>query len=149
MLLLFLYLEGNRFTICTDQGEVKWILKLTDFTARIAQWRLILSEIDFDALPCVGIKNPTGDALSRLNTPSKDESTVEDDIPLYAIDSSNSTPTLVHTVSHEGNYAQCVPLTKQSNDEIKCGPPATVKLIRAQQHDALCRAAASRVRLRN
>lgn len=49
------YLEGCRFTVCTDHAVIKWILKPTDFTNKLARRQLRLVELKFDVTYCAGI----------------------------------------------------------------------------------------------
>lgn len=78
--------------ICTDHDALKWILNRTDFTGQLARWHLRLSNFDFHDEHRAGIKRQAADALSRLSTFSKDESSLKDDLPLYAIDNFDSLP---------------------------------------------------------
>lgn len=87
----------------------------------------------------------TADALSRLNASDKDKTHLEDDLPLYAIDNSTSTPISVHTITHEEDRARIVPITKPTDDKTECDPPTTLKIIQAQQPDTFCGAAATQL----
>lgn len=55
-------------------------------TGLLDQWRLQLSEFDFDVIRWADMKHLASDELSRLDTNGKDATPLEDDIPLLAND---------------------------------------------------------------
>lgn len=79
------YPEGRRFKIRTDHNTFNWMLSLIDSPGHLVLWRLRRSEFDSDVGRRAGIKHQTADAVLRVNTTSKDERSVEDDLPLYTI----------------------------------------------------------------
>lgn len=105
------YVNGNCFTIATDHDALKRILNLTNSTARISQWRLGLSDFDFDVAHRAGTKHKAAYALLQLNTTEKDESALKDDLPLYTTDSSKILPDSVYVVAHEESRIRSIPNT--------------------------------------
>lgn len=89
------------------------------------------------------------DALLRSATNGQDKGSLEDDLPLYAIDSLDDPHAPVHTVEQDGDHARNVPKTNPTDDEADFDPPTTVKIVRTQQQDFVCRAAAIPVRQRS
>ena len=78
------YIEGLNFTINTDHDELRWLMKLTDFTGRPTRWRLRLPEFDFTIKYRPGRVHKVLDALSRFISPGgNDEKAGEDEIPMY------------------------------------------------------------------
>lgn len=71
--LLRLYLEGQLFQIQTDYYVLRWILNLDDFTGRLACWRLLLLEFDFDIIHCSGMNYQATDALLQISTTVEDK----------------------------------------------------------------------------
>jgi hypothetical protein len=59
------YLEGNRFTVLTDQQALKWLNSIDNPTGRLARWAFELSQYDFDIQYRKGSENNIADALSR------------------------------------------------------------------------------------
>lgn len=147
--LLHLYLDGKRFTICTDQNNFKWIPNYTDFTERPARWHLRLFKFDFDVVHRTGKKHQASNALSRLNASGKDERPLDDDLSLYAIDNFDSLAVSVNTVVYDENRAQRVLSSKTSDDKTECAPRTAVEIIRALQKDTFWRAAATNLEQRN
>ena len=80
------YLKGQRFTVRTDHGSLRWVLYLADANGRLARWRLRLSDYDFFVEHRAGIKHLAADALSRLEATGLDTSTLRDEIPCYVVD---------------------------------------------------------------
>lgn len=72
-----------------------------NFTGRLAQWRVRLSKFEFDVVYRTGIKGEAPVALSQLNTSSKDESALDDDLRLYAIGTFDNLPVPVHNVAQD------------------------------------------------
>lgn len=112
-------LKQTSFTIRTDHDALKCNLIPTDFTGRITRWRLRLSEPDFDVVHRAGVDHQVANALSRLNSSSKDKSPSEDYLPLYTIAKYDNPLVLVHTVGLGEICAQSVPNTRPSGDETK------------------------------
>ena len=82
------YLEGTRFTVRTDHDALRLILNLTDSTGRLARWRLLLSEFDFDIDYIPGRRNSVSDAMSRLlalRSPSQ-STPIETDVPTFSVE---------------------------------------------------------------
>lgn len=84
-----------------------------------------------------------------MNTPSKDESLLEDDLSLNTINIFDSPPAMVHTVVRDRDRARRVPNTKQSVDKPERDSPTTVEKIQAQQQETICRTAATQEEQRN
>lgn len=120
-----------------------------DSFGRFAQWCMRLCTFDFDVEHRAGFKHQAADALLRLITTGQDESSLEDDLPLYAIDSHDSLPRFVHAIAHDVDRCQNVPDTSSSEDKVELAPTTTLEIIRAQQQGISCRVAATLVEQRN
>lgn len=59
------YLLGRRFTLITDHGALRWMLKVQDSSARLTRWSLRLAEFDYVVEHRAGKKHLNADALSR------------------------------------------------------------------------------------
>lgn len=112
VLLVNPYLKENCFRIHTDHDAPKWVHSLTDSSGHTAQWLLRLFEFDIDVVQRAGIKQQAMDALSRRNKTNKDESPLENDSSMYAIDSLDNPPVPIHTITFKEDHAQSVPNTK-------------------------------------
>lgn len=86
-------------------------------------------KFESDVVHYAGIMHQAGDELLRLNTSEKDESTLQDAVPLYAIVNSDSLPLSIHTIAHEERRARNVHNTKLSDDETECDSTTIVKLL--------------------
>lgn len=73
---------------------LKWILNLTESTARHARCRLRLSDFKYDVVCRAGIKHLSADSFSRLATNGEGTASLEDDFPLLGIDTINHCKTL-------------------------------------------------------
>ena len=80
------YLQGEKFTVHSDQASLRWLLTITEPSGRLMRWRLRLSEIDFQILYKKGKLNTQADALSRLTTLRETTSDLDEDIPCFLID---------------------------------------------------------------
>lgn len=81
--LLRSYLEGCRSTVRTNNDPSKWILNLTDSTAKQARWWLRLSKFDSYLVHCTRAKRQAADALLLLKTSGTDQNLNDDDIYHY------------------------------------------------------------------
>jgi len=64
------YLHGRAFTIRTDHQCLKYLNTMKNYTGRLARWRLLLSEYDYDVQYTKGRENTAADSLSRLELPA-------------------------------------------------------------------------------
>ena len=80
------YQEGVRFTVRTDHDSLRWILNLTNFIGRLARWRMLLSEFDYEIDYIPGRVNSVPDAMSRLLTPGEDKIQFGTDVPVFDVD---------------------------------------------------------------
>lgn len=85
VLLLQPYLEGTHFIKPTDHDVLTWILSLADATRKLAQWRLRLSEMEFDVAHCARIEHQSVDERSRLSTTGKDCTPIDDALPVMGV----------------------------------------------------------------
>lgn len=94
--LLRQYLEGYWFITSNEHDALKWILKLTDCTGRLAQLLPQFSKFNFEVVHSAGIKHRAADTISRLV--SNDENTIprKDDVPPLAVDARNHETTLMN-----------------------------------------------------
>ena len=78
------YLEGGHFLVRTDHQALKWMMTVSDASARLMRWRLRLMECDYEVIYRPGRVHQVPDALSRLEQPETDENQeVDDDIPTF------------------------------------------------------------------
>lgn len=73
------YLEGQRFTIHTENDALQGILNQLEVTGRMVRWRLQLYEFVFDVIHRTGIKNRFAEVLSRAETIRKYITKLKDD----------------------------------------------------------------------
>ncbi|CAF0725133.1 unnamed protein product [Brachionus calyciflorus] len=59
------YLYGTNFDVITDHSALKWLMNITDPTARLARWAIYLQAYEFKIIHRIGISNGNADALSR------------------------------------------------------------------------------------
>ena len=95
------YVIGQKFTVETDHGSLRWLLETTQ-PGRLSRWALRLQEFDFEIKHRAGLANGNADGFSRLPIPldteeespllenfdklySKEDDFQEPDIPLFAI----------------------------------------------------------------
>lgn len=64
---------------------LRWNLNLADGTGKLAQWRLRLMELDFEAIHRVIAKHQAANALSRLPKNRTGNKDIEDEIRVLAI----------------------------------------------------------------
>ena len=80
------YLQGEIFTVHTDQSSLRWLMEITEPAGRLMRWRLRLSEFNFVVKYKKGLLNTQADALSRLRTSGDTTVDVDDEIPCYTVD---------------------------------------------------------------
>ena len=80
------YLQGEKFTVHTDQSSLRWLMEITDPSGRLMRWRLRLSEFDFVVKYKKGLLNMQADALSRLPTDGVTQVEFDEEIPCYTVD---------------------------------------------------------------
>jgi len=70
------YLYGRKFIILTDHRPLPWLFNLKDPLSKLARWRILLEEYDYEIKFKPGVLNSNVDALSRMYTIKeiKDES---------------------------------------------------------------------------
>lgn len=54
-------------------------------TGKLAQWRMTLSEFEFDIINRAAIERQAADALSHLKTKGEDGTSLDDKVPVLAI----------------------------------------------------------------
>jgi hypothetical protein len=67
------YLYGRRFKIASDHKPLTWIMNVKDPGTRLLRWRIKLEEYDYRIIYKKGALNTNADALSRINTLTKQE----------------------------------------------------------------------------
>ena len=75
--LLRLYIEGTHFKVRIDHHALRWPLTLRSPEGRLARWRLLLAEFDFEIVYRSGSSNYMADALSRLPSESEKDIKIE------------------------------------------------------------------------
>ena len=59
------YLYGQKFTVRTDHGSLRWLLNMKDPRDQLARWLLELSSYNFDVIHRAGRHHANADGLSR------------------------------------------------------------------------------------
>lgn len=99
-------LEKNRYTIWADHDALKCILNITDSAGPLTRWRLRFSKFDPAVGHRAGIRHQAADTLLQVSTSDKDESPLEGDFLLYAMDNSDNPLVAVHTVAQDEDRAR-------------------------------------------
>lgn len=60
------YLWGKRFKIITDHRPLVWLFNVSDMNSRLARWRILLQEFDYEIVYKPGTEHSNADALSRI-----------------------------------------------------------------------------------
>jgi len=60
------YLWGTKFKIVTDHRPLLWLFNVSDMNSRLARWRILLQEFDYEIIYRPGRENGNADALSRI-----------------------------------------------------------------------------------
>lgn len=79
------FLEGNVFTIRTDDQALRWINNTTDRSFRLMRWRLGLAEFTFEVVYKNGASHEAPDVLSRASTTALDPSDLDAEILCLAM----------------------------------------------------------------
>lgn len=58
---------------------------MADTTGKLGQWHSRLSEFVFDRTFCAGIKQHVAEELSRLKTKDKDQTALDDVVPVVTV----------------------------------------------------------------
>lgn len=133
-----LYLKETRISVRTEHNKLNRILSLTDSTGRLARWLLRLSKFEFDVIHRAGVKPQTADALSRLPTAEEDRTVLDDDLPVPAIEASNSNS--FDTVKRDASRDVYI-LNEATYNPSYNAPPSENKFIAEHAIDSCCRAA--------
>jgi hypothetical protein len=92
-------MDGKRFVIRTYHNSLRWDLNLADAQGRIARWRMILLEFDFEVQYSPGKAHHGADTMSRL--PSTDPEimsphrSIDTEIPCFTVDAAAVDPMLL------------------------------------------------------
>ncbi|KAL4152823.1 hypothetical protein QTP88_000656 [Uroleucon formosanum] len=62
------YLYGRKFIILSDHRALSWLFNLKDPLSKLARWRILLEEYDYEIKYKPGVLNSNVDALSRMYT---------------------------------------------------------------------------------
>lgn len=119
------------------QNALKWTLTFTDSTSRLARWRIQLSKFDCDVVHRTDMKRQATDVLSRLQTSTEDDTRLEDDFSLRAVDAKEDNTSIL-LISADSN--EIIPPNAQ--DEKSIDTTTTVeKLLVQQARSDYCKAA--------
>ena len=125
------YLEMKQFTLRTDHDSLRWILNLSDATGRLARWRLRLADYDYTVEHRRGIVHQAADALSRLPSDGMDETPLDDEIPLFLVDTTSNQRDLSDLVPHDVTdydfLDETVPTAEEGHQDNERTPVLTVE----------------------
>jgi len=82
------YIIGYQTFVHTDHATIRYLMNKPDVNARIIRWLLLLQQFDLTIVDKPGKENVVADFLSRLDLPTSEEGTVDDQMPdehLFAI----------------------------------------------------------------
>jgi len=60
------YLWGKKFKVITDHKQLVWLFNVSDMNSRLARWRILLQEFDYEIIYKPGSEHSNTDALSRI-----------------------------------------------------------------------------------
>jgi len=89
-LLLRPYIEGTRFTVCTDHAALKWMLHMDGAHGRLARWRLRLAEVVYVVQTRPDASHHAANTMSRISTPAVDDGAIPDAVPCLALPNSSA-----------------------------------------------------------
>lgn len=77
------YMEGTRFTVCTDRGALLWLMALLESSGRLTRWRLRVAEL-YSTIDCRPERvHIVANAVPRLVPTGPPPQTVHHDIPTF------------------------------------------------------------------
>lgn len=88
----------KQITIRADDSSLKWILNLTDSTSQLAPRRFRLSEYDFDVVHWANVNHQVADALSHLQPTGENQTLLNGDLPVLAIDEQENREQSIHII---------------------------------------------------
>ena len=59
------YLMGNKFTVRTDHGSLRWLMNFKEPEGMLARWLTVLNNYDYEIEHRAGVRHGNADALSR------------------------------------------------------------------------------------
>ena len=140
------YLQGEKFTVHSDQASWRWLLTIAEPSGRLMRWRLRLSEFDFQILYKKGKLNTQADALSRLTTLGETSSDLDEDIPCFSIDRDYDERYEVGFIEEEFAYDDALLTTETDMPDPDLLAAVTLEeLVLAQASDAFCKVIRSRL----
>lgn len=102
-------------TFLADHDSIKKIAKLADSARKLARWRLRLSEIASDVVHRASKKRQAADALSRLQTTGENNTTLRNDLLLFAIDAKSD---FTNKFAIDANSAKFILQNAQKENQI-------------------------------
>ena len=134
------YLQGEKFTVHSDQASLRWLLTIAETSERLMRWRLRLSEFDFQILYKKGNLNTQADALSRLTTLIETTSDLDEDIPCFLIDGEYDEGYEVPFIEEEFAYDNALLITETDMPDPDLLAAITLEeLVLAQASDPFCK----------
>ena len=135
------YLQGEKFTVHSDQASLRWLLTIAEPSGRLMRWRLRLSEFDFQILYKTGKLNTQADALSSLATLVETTSDLDEDIPCILIDGEYDEGYEVDFIEEEFAYDDALLTTETDMPDPDLLAAITLEeLVLAQASYAFCKA---------
>ena len=140
------YLQGEQFTVHTDQSSLRWLMEITEPSGRLMRWRLRLSEFNFVVKYKKGLLNTQADALSRLPTNGGTVVEIDEDIPCYMVDSvENQEEDLDFTELDFAEGDEVLAMNTETPEEEQLVPVTREELATAQLSDSFCGQIRSRI----
>eukprot|EP00253_Pinus_taeda_P027764 PITA_27764 len=75
------YITGYQTFLHIDHATIRYLINKPDVNARIIRWLLLLQQFDLTIVDKLGRENVVVDFLSRLDLPTGEEGTVDDQMP--------------------------------------------------------------------
>ena len=115
------YLQGEQFTVYSDQASLRWLMTIAEPSGRLMRWRLRLSEFDFTIQYKRVVQNTQADALLRLATLGETTSDIDYGTPCFMVEGDRIVYKMILTSS---------PTNTQSS--MRCWQPKT------RDHPRIC-----------
>lgn len=109
------YLEDTRFTVRTDHESLKWIVRVSDTSEKLAGWFVRLSELEFEVVHWAGVKHHAAHTRSRLRIDCEEVPDLDEQLPVSNLKNTHEAgeePYFVHVFTE-----------RSFTNELKSGKP--------------------------